>query len=598
MIRFAPLAAPLLAAGSATAFALHRIARTPFTPYGDFGAAHLEHQVRLTAALSWRETAGLGLWDRLVAADGQYPPILHLLTLPASAWTGYAVEDIAWTGLVWLALLACAVAACAWAITRSVPATSAAATLVFLWPVGPAVATRYYYDLPLTVVLWTAAAVALAGWDGASPLDRTLRGARRAGAQLALVLPAAVTVGVLVAASCGFKWTALAFAPILVGAAFICPVHRDVRRWRLPVRCLALIVATSVGSLLVWTAAAALDPTSSLSATFNDMWPGVGDALYTDEGAFAPLAALGAMPGGEDGGWFKPGLVFYPLTLFSAVLSPLFAAALGGPLLHWARRDRRGAPFVAVVVGGQFLLLALVIAKLDERFLLTLAPGVLLAAAIGWSSLDEARRRRWGAIAVGAALLVSADFHYGRDLVWSTPIVVRIPGADPVTVRGIGLSDSWEQRGWARLDSQVPSRMQARRMLWALMLQCGFGPAALRQAPAGSAPFGERHWIEYRSLLDALGAGAVPQIDDCEPWLSILAGVDRGDVVDRRLIQRSAIEVLDGDERLHRVHLRGCVSQVFPDEEPSALSSSAILRLERDAPRCLRIFLDRAGAPG
>jgi len=590
--RLALVAAPLLAGATAAGFALHRIARTPFTPYGDFGAAHLEHEVRLAAVLAWREETG-SFADKLLAVDGQYPPLLHVLTMPLS-FGGYEVADVAWTGLLWLALLAAAVAGCARAITGSGVAASAAATLVFLWPVGPAVATRYYYDLPLTAVLWTAAALALAGWDGASGLDERLRGVRRALAQFAVALPAAAAVGVVAAGACGFKWTALAFAPILVGAAFLTPVHRDRRRWRLPIRVFSLLVATGVGAWLVWEVASTLGRESSLATTFNDMWPGVGTSLYADDGSFVPRAATAAFAGGGDDGGWRPGFLFYPLTLVSAVLSPLFAAALAGPLLQWLRADRRGAPFVAVVVLGQGLFLALFISALDERFLLTLVPGVLLAAAMGWTSLEPRGRHRWGAAVTAAALLVSADVHYGDDGPWAAPVEVPIPGADSVTVRGVSLADSWEQRGWARLDSQPPARMQARRMIWALMHRCGFGPAALQDAPASSTPLGERHWLEYRSMLRTLGAAPKdPPIDDCDAWLGPLSTLDAGDVVALPLLQRAAVEVLDGDDATHAVYLRGCVDEAFPGRAPgpaTSLRASELLALERDAPRCLRVF--------
>lgn len=588
------LLAPLLAAGTAVGFVVHRVARTPFAPYGDFGAAHLEHEVRLATAVTWAETQG-SLWEKLVAVDGQYPPLLHVLTMPLSSVFGYEVADIAWTGLLWLALLAVAVAATARSISGSWVPASAAASLVFLWPVAPAVASRYYYDLPLTAVLWTAAAVAVMGWDGASPLDRSLSGAKRALAQLAVALPFAVLVGLLAAAACGVKWTALAFAPILVGAAFFTPVHRDRLRWRLPVRLLALGVATAVGSLVLWQVATHLGRMSSLATTFNDMWPGVGNSLYTDDGVFMPLGARALLSGDGPGGSFlKPGLIFYPLTLLTAVLSPLFAAALAPALIHWVRYDRRGAPFVAVAVGGQYLFLAVIISALDERFLLTLAPGILLAAALGWSSLP-ARPRRWTAAAVVAsALFVSVDVHYGNDLPWATPIELPVGAGNTVTARGVSLGDSWEQRGWARLDSQRPPRMQARRMIWALMHQCAFGPAAISNAPLGSAPFGERHWLEYRSYLRTLGAAPPdPVIVECEAWTGPLAGIDRGDVVRRDLLQRAAVEVLDGTDPEHQTHVRGCVAEAFPAlDAPSVMTfrASDLLRLELEAPRCLTAF--------
>ena len=594
MRRLALCAAPLLAAASAAGFALHRIARTPFTPYGDFGAAHLEHEVRLAVVQGWREASG-GLWEHIVAVDGQYPPLLHVATLKLSSWAGYEVADVAWTGLLWLGLLAVAVATCAAAISRSALPAAAAASLVFLWPVGPAVATRYYYDLPLTAVLWSAAAVALATWDGASPADRRLAGPGRAATQLALAVPAGVVVGVLAALACGFKWTALAFAPIMVGAAFLSPVHRSGLRRRLPVRLVALLVAATTGSGILWFAASGLGPESSLATTFNDMWPGVGDALYNDDGVFQPRSALDAFAGGSDTTFFKPGLVFYPVTLVSGVLSVAFAASLAGPLVHWLRADRRGLVFVLAVVIGQGLFLALVISALDERFLLTLAPGILLAAAIGWSSLPPAPRMRWGVAVVATALLVSADFHYGDDLPVSAPLRVPMPESDDVVVRGLGLGDSWEQRGWARYDTQPHPRPQARRMIQALGAQCGFGPSVLRDAPLSASPFGDLHWLNYEHRLESLGEATMrPRIDDCASWLSSLSGLDRAEVVDRDLLLRAAVVVLDGDAVEYRVQVRGCVPEALPDGVPSTLGAPDLLELERVAPRCLQVFEDRS----
>ena len=596
--RLALFLAPLLAACTAAGFTLHRIARTPIAPYGDFGAAWLEHEARLHFALQWRDHAGAGLWERILAGDGQYPPLLHFVTLGFSRWTGYRVEDVAWTGLLWLALLAAAVAACAWAITRSSLATSAAATLVFLWPTGPAVATRYYYDLPLTAVLWVTAAVALAGWDGASPLDRRWRRVPRFLAQLVVVLPFGALVGLLAAIACGFKWTALAFAPLMVGAAFLCPVHRDGLRWRLPVRLLGLGVATALGCYLLWTVGLSLGERGSLAITLNDMWPGVGTELYKAEGLWSFDAARQAMPPGGASDSPLRGM-FYPLTLITAVLSPLFAATLAGPLVHWVRRDRRGAPFVLGVVGGQMMFLTLVISSLDERFLLTLAPAVLLAAAVGWSTLDPTRRTRWGALVIAAALCVSTDFHYGDDLPWATPVDVRIPGADTVRIRGLGLGDSWEQRGWARLDSQANPRVQARAMLWSLMHQCGYGPEALRNADSGSTPFGERDWLDYGSMLEALGhPPVVPEIDDCQRWTDALGDVDDpvGDVL---LAQRVAVQLLDGDTTPLPVRLQGCIVQAFPGGAPAtpvSMAPARLLELRRRGPACLTVSLDRSRA--
>ncbi len=484
-----PLAATLVSA----VFVLHRTARSPVQPYGDLGAAHLEHVVRLRVLQAWRGDAS-GLLDRLASFDQQFPPLMHLLTLPAGAVFGHHVEGILWTGLVWLVALAALVSWTVRLLGGSTTAAAAAFSMTVLWPAGHAFATRYYYDLPMTVALWAIVPVALATWD-----RRPLAGG--------------AAVGGLITAACLVKWSALAFGPLLAIAAAGCargPIDGSGRTGGLnaPRRALALVTAGVVSGVGTFAFATLFGLDSSLAVMLDDMWPGLGAALHPGR-VPDPLAALAWAS--EQTGVGRPTLAadlpFYPAVLVTAVLSAPVAALLLGCVVAWAVLDRRGLVLVIAAVGLQWAFLARALRVLDERFLITIVPALFVAGALGWSSLRPVARRTVAVLGLAAAVAVGVDFHYAPAPALSTPVDLNLGTSVPVVARGIGIADSYEQRGWARWDTAIPARTPARVAINAALARCPGSRLLMGDAPRRSSPFGERYWLEYRLLLQELEHG-------------------------------------------------------------------------------------------
>lgn len=479
---------PLAASVVCAVFVLHRIARSPIQPYGDLGAAHLEHIVRLRVLDAWRSGPD-GFWERLASFDQEFPPLLHLLTLPAGAVFGHHAEGILWTGLVWLVALAALLAWTVRLLGGSTAAASAAFSATMLWPAAHAFATRYYYDLPMTVVLWAIVPVALVTWDRRPVLG-------------------GAAVGGLITAACLIKWSALAFGPLLAIAVAACARgdgedhHRILRN-----RLLALAIAAFVSAAGTYGAAALVGPAGSLAVMLNDMWPGLGGALYPDQlpDPVAGLAWVSQQTDAVGRSTVGADLPFYPAVLASALLSPPLTGLLAVFLVTWLLLDRRGFPLVVLAVLLQWGFLAGALRVLDERFLLTVVPALFVGGALGWSSMPLRPRRVLAGLAFVVAVAVGADFHYRSEP--APKVDWNVGTSVPVVGRGMGIADSFEQRGWARWDSAVPARTAARVAINAAVASCPGVRLLMADAPREASPFGERYWLAYRVLLQQLEYG-------------------------------------------------------------------------------------------
>ena len=517
-----PPRAALVSAAAAAASAvliLHRTARDPIQPYGDLGAAHLEHVVRLRVLQNWR-TGPEGLLDRVASFDQEFPPLLHLLTLPAGALFGHHVEGILWTGVLWLFALAGIVSWTVRLLGGSPTASAAAFTATVLWPAGQAFATRYYYDLPMTVLLWCLVPVALATWD-----RKPLAGG--------------AAVGGLITAACLIKWSALALGPLLAIAVAFCPAASastsgEARSIHPRRRALALAVAGLVSAAGTFAFAALFGADSSLAVMLDDMWPGLGDASYSDRfpdpsAALAWVSEHGDRVGRSS---FAADLPFYPATLVTAHLSLPLALVLGACLLAWLVFDRRGWVVVVLAVALQWFFLARALRVLDERFLITVVPALLVAGALGWSSIQGSRRTGVAVIGIALALLVGADVHYGIPS-FSPHVDLGLGTSIPVTARGLSIQDSFEQRGWARKDSATPPRMAARVAINEAVARCPGTRVLMADAPREASPFGERYWLEYRLLLQELEYGHPRRysLDGCTDDRSVDIAVSASEAV-------------------------------------------------------------------
>jgi hypothetical protein len=144
---------PLAVAGVVFVLLQLRITQTPVAPYGWDGTEYIEHTTRLEY-LAYRSSPDvMGPAEVIRELDSDFPPLLHIMTTPLAALGAHSAEAAARVTILWLFLLALAVAAVGERLGgRRVGL--AAATGVLLLPSLQGYASRYYYDIPMTALLW------------------------------------------------------------------------------------------------------------------------------------------------------------------------------------------------------------------------------------------------------------------------------------------------------------------------------------------------------------------------------------------------------------------------------------------------------------
>jgi len=473
------------------ALVLVRISASPMQPYGSDSAEYIEHHARVTTLLAWADFQRQGDSRAfLQTVDGSFPPLLHLVTVAMGSLTGHSERDVLWTGLLWLALLAASVGATGWLITDSTRVGLAAFVGTFLLPAGHAFAARYYYDLPMTALLWAMTPLGLWAWR-----RRPLWGG--------------LAVGLLWFAAALVKWTALPFGGAMVvglaltGRAGAAPASAG--SLGLPVVRRFLAASVAGGVLLVLTTAFVREvgPHDSFTAMLGDIgergevWGPTGFHEGGLEGALHHLVGS-LQPITDDR------LGFYPERLVASIFSPVLLAPVLLLLCYWVLRAPRGWPLVAIVVFGQWLFLLLRVRPVDDRFLLTLAPALVLAAALGWAELPRRIAHAVGCALVVVGLLVCADFHHSKG---STAVAAEGPGAGSDRRQRWGLNDSMDQRGWARRDAQAEDRTALREQLWQRLEACvgDYLRFPVHQPFVGDQ--GDLYWFEYRVLYAHLEEG-------------------------------------------------------------------------------------------
>ena len=449
-----------------------RWAEDPIEAYGELGAEWIEHFDRLHVLQIWRWGDGNPL-SFLVAADGAYPPLLHVLTLPFGALTGHAAQDVVWTGALWWLLLAGAVALAARGLLPDEPlAAPAAATAALLLPAAHGAAVRYYYDLPMTALMWLAVGLAI-GVGRHRPVVGGLAGGAAAGAA-ALI-----------------KWSAVPFCLPMLAGAVLC---------MLPDRRKAAVLAAAL-------AIGALAPTGAFLAGSTRSWT---EMMHTFGPEDDPTTAVGtaarrtisaqpllqAPDRSDRAGGRLERTGFYVAALVLTVLAPAGTLVVLGLGVPWVRRGARGAWLIGATVVGQVGFAALAVPPLDERFVLAAGPALTLAAALGWTTLTPRQRVVTGAVAVAVGLGLAADLHTGDASAVDprSTVVTR----EPTGV--IGLTSSWERRGWGRFDRRRPSRADFREALWAALEPARAERIGLIGGPIVD-PLGDDWWWRYRSRL-------------------------------------------------------------------------------------------------
>ncbi len=464
-----------------------RLSRSGIQHYGLDGAPWIEHEARLRLLETWRDRGQYDLVGLIGEADGYFPPVLHVVTTPLVAMFGHTDLAAAYTGVLWLLLLAAAVAVVGHRLTGDRAVASAAAVGTLLVPALHAFSARYYYDVPMTAALWVVVAAALLTWDRRPLLGGLLVGLLWVGADLV-------------------KWTSLVFGAFMVAGTW---TTRTVDGRRLGRRTVALGITGAVSVVLLAGYLRATGPEGSLRVMLDQMWGDLGERSLGGAGVTLAGAVESVKGFVEQEGWrFGTALPegkwrFYPGGMVTSVLSPLLTLAVLPLLALWALRSRRGAGLFAVTILGQWLFVMGWVPVIDERFLITLAPCVVLAAAMGWSTLEAPRRRIVGAVIVVLALWVGAEFHFGVPPLPTAPVELAAAKNNqvPATVaRGLGLGDSQEQRGWARWDTEPRVPVWERERLWRLMVGCGArvileGPGVRGDERALGA-----YWVGYRAI--------------------------------------------------------------------------------------------------
>ena len=163
---------------------------------------------------------------------------------------------------------------------------------------------------------------------------------------------------------------------------------------------------------------------------------------------------------------------------------------------------------------GHWIFCLLLVPPLDERFLLTLAPGITLAATLGWFRLGAEVRRFASPAVMIAGLWVAADFHLPASQSTlhtepSTPLASSENGGQ--WSGRVGLSSSIHLRGWVRSDETLSDRTALREALWRTLQRCQApvvaGPSALLSA------WGDANWWAWRDLLARAEVGLATHLD-------------------------------------------------------------------------------------
>jgi len=483
---------------------LRRLSLSGLQSYGADGAQYIEHTARLRILKMWQQLGDAGAWRFLFDADAAFPPMLHLLTLPAGMLVGHSAEAATAVSLIWLVVLAAITGWIAHRLSRNEAVSAAVVVGVFLTPALHGYAARYYYDLPVVSLTWLAVALLIAGRD---------RWPIRCAALVTIVFSAAVLT----------KWAALSFGPPLLLAALVVrsrprPLSGEAEQeglllnWRSRAVVLMLVAVAVASTLSFYLQMSGAE--NSLASMSRTAFASSGTALGAPNPSADPVTALSDVIKESGHRWDELSFeqrTFYPLRLVTSAFSPLLSVLALPLLLIWLVASRLGSPLLALplLVYGGFLVLIMPV--LDDRFLLPLLPALLLGCAFGWAEVSRPWNARIGVLAVSFGLVVFLDFHFAGEGPFNQEQLVahpHQPDVPPTVARGLGASSSVEQRGWCRADRQLPSSRAFRLALWeqVRVLQPDYlGIPGQREL---IDPWGDLEWWRYRGLLDQVSGPA------------------------------------------------------------------------------------------
>lgn len=433
------------------------------------GSSWSQHAIRVNALTQSHHGVTNGWIGWIQQLDQQYPPLLHVLATAAAPVTGITAEDVGRAMVVWLLLVGMGAGLTAWGLTGRPRVAIAAGTATLLVPALPAASLDYYYDLPMTGLLWCSVGAILAARRGGSILGGAL-------------------AGVFFAAACWMKWSAIPQGLPFLFAALAFPLSNLAPESK--TRRFLITLATLIASGVLLFQFRAISIAS---------WQEMG-SVTLGEGE-ENLSRLGRL--------FRtfripdpPKIGTYLLRMVTALLSPLLAGIVILGTVQWLRRARTGALFFGLGISANAVFLLCFVPPADERFLYPLVPALVLPAVFGWASFGPRLRNSVAVAWVVVSLWVIWDVHHGApgllNQAWKTT-----PQSD---YRGRGLSlDSGDAAvGWFRADDAANRNVFSpdREDLFAYLIACG--GETLVVAQEALQDHADATWWDYRMALQKL----------------------------------------------------------------------------------------------
>lgn len=436
----------------------------------DTGSAWSEHTVRIEAMAFPPSQHRQGVFDWLQALDVQYPPLLHLVSIGLSPVVGASDLAVNRSMVLWLLALALGAGLAGRGLTGKSAVGLATGVGTLTVPAFTASALHYYYDLPMTALLWCSLGCVLM--------------ARRSHA-----LPLGIAAGLLFAGACLVKWSALPQGiPLLLGALLV-PLPEEGWGRRAWIERLRVAGPTLLCAALVLFAFTQVSTSS---------WREMGAITLGEPGQQSRPSLLQSLhlPDSSKVGAYIGRTV-------TALFSPLLSVLVVLGLLRWVFRDRRGWPLLALGLVGNIGFLLFLVPPADERFLFPVVPALILAAVLGTAGCSRRVRTGAATLWVVLALSVTWDVHHGSDgplsWTWESSMFGGLRG------RGLSLDSGEEAVGWTRADDAARERAlhPGREELYNGIVACGAQTLIVeRGALSGPA---DMTWWRYRNFLQQAG---------------------------------------------------------------------------------------------
>jgi hypothetical protein len=407
--------------------------------------------------------------------------------------------------VLWLLLVGLGAGITTWGLTGRPNLAIAGGTATLLLPGLAAASLDYYYDLPMTALLWCSFGTVLV--------------ARRVGS-----VSLGGLGGLLFAGACLMKWSAIPQGLPFLGAALVCPLPRRTEQTA-KTRLLVVPAILVVGGGLL-----ALFSTISTASWHEMMNITLGEGLQ-DPGLLGRL--LGTLQPPDLG---RVGA--YLFRSATALFSPLLALLTLLGTWRWLISARQGWLLFGLGALANAVFLLCLVPPADERFLYPLVPALVLPAVLGWATAGPRVRAAVSAAWVAISLAVIWDVHHGQPSIfnqpWETHLVPNYRG------RGVSLDSGDPAVGWFRADDAAQRRVfsPTRERLFDYLSSCGGKTLGVTQGALQD--HADITWWEYRVMLEQLQ----PDETEFPDLLSVEWDEQQGSVRNSVLPERAALLVL------------------------------------------------------